>query len=111
MSALKSKLVGLVMVLSALVFGSYYILSMISNSFLVQGENFPLSTFFGIPLLNWYWTLALPLLALIIIILFLVIWLGIAAMLSEEPRVSEEEMRKIRELDKAMRAGKQDKKD
>ena len=100
MSLLRSKIIGLIMLLFALIVGSGYTLCIFING---EGVFFRDSTFYGIPILNSYWTLALPLLIGVLIFIFLIGWLGVAAIFSKEPQVSEEEINRIRELDKKLR--------
>ena len=104
MSVLKSRIFGFLMFLVALAISIWYTLCVFVNGSTSEGlVFFRESTFFGIPLLNEYWTIALPLYLLVIVIQVLVGWLGIAALLTGEPQVSEEEMRMVRELDKNYR--------
>jgi len=115
MSRLKERIVGLLLVLFVFVFGIWYSLCIFANSYISQGLDFPCSNlnidwqpnFFGIPLLNEYWTLALPLYVLILVVLFIIGWLGFATFQIGEPKISEEEMKHLKELDKAMRNKKE----
>ncbi|MHA1291046.1 MAG: hypothetical protein ACTSQJ_00090 [Promethearchaeota archaeon] len=110
MKVLKSKVIGIFMVLFAISSGIHYTLCIFTNGTTNEGlVFFRDDTFFGIPLFNEYWTLALPIYLIVLFFLILIGWLGIAAITTGEPKVSEEEMRKIRILDENFRKKKEGK--
>ena len=100
MSVIKSKIIGMIMIIFAIIVGIHYTICIFANG-MVNGELvfFKDETFIGIPIYTEYWTLALPIYLMVLFFLVLIGWLGFAAISIGEPKVSEEEMRRIRILD------------
>ena len=69
---------------------------------LVNGGVF--ENFLGIPLLDAYWIIALPMFVLMTGVIALMIWLGMSTFTTPEPRVTDEELRKLEELERLARA-------
>jgi len=102
MSILRSRLLGVIMVVFTLIIGLYYSLCIFFNG--AEISLFKSERFFGIPILSDYWTIALPIYIGIMILLILIAWLGLAAILTKEiPPKIEEERVKIQKLDAAIR--------
>ena len=102
MSVIKSRLIGVVMVLIAVMIGVYYSLCVFING--ADAGLFRSGRIFGIPILNEYWTIALPIYVGIMVLLLLIAWLGVAAIFTRElPLEIEQEKMKIQKLDDAIR--------
>ncbi|MBD3226885.1 MAG: hypothetical protein GF329_01755 [Candidatus Lokiarchaeota archaeon] len=111
MKLLKNKIMGVLMLIFVLVFGVWYSLCVFMNSGLLTAFIIPDSifqpNFLGIPLLNSYWTIALPIYLLVLIVLFIAGWLGIATIIAKPPKVSEEEINRIMTLEKKLKDKKE----
>ena len=66
-------------------------------------ELFRDETMLGIPVLNEYWTVALPIYLVMLLLFFIIGWMGFATIFIKEPQVSEEEIRMVKALDEKYR--------
>jgi len=104
MSLLKSKIIGILMICIGLILGGYYTLCVLVNGFNENKSIFRDESFLGIPILNEYWTIAAPIFLACILLVFLICWIGVATLFIKEPQVSDEEIKKVRDLDEKNRA-------
>lgn len=98
------KISGVLVFLFAVTFGIYYSICIFYHSGLLIGFKIPFSpfpdNFLGIPLLSIFWTLALPIYLLVLLMLLIMGWVGISTLLLKKPRISDEELHKVMELEK-----------
>ena len=93
----KAKAIGIVLVIVGLLVWIYY-----TYNLLVAGGVMP--NFLNLPLLNEFWIIGLPMFLLMSAILALMVWLGLSTFMTPEPRVTDEELQKLEELERLARA-------
>ncbi|MHA1131752.1 MAG: hypothetical protein ACTSRC_17600 [Candidatus Helarchaeota archaeon] len=93
----KTNAVGIILILFALLVWGYY-----TYNILVAGQVIP--NFLNIPVLNEFWIIALPMFLIMTAFFALMIWLGFSTFTTPEPRVTDEELQKLEELERLARA-------
>ena len=95
MSSNAEKITGILLIVLSLASGFYYIYCILINggvpNFLLIPSMF---------LLNAYWVVALPIAILIVIVVVIGTWLGIATAFHPKAKISEEELREIMKMEK-----------
>ena len=95
MSSTAEKITGILLFVISVSFGFYYIYCILING--------GVPNFLMIPpmlLLNSYWVIALPIAILIVIVVVIGAWLGIATAFHPKAKISEEELREIMKMEK-----------
>ena len=93
----KTKVIGIVLMIVGLLIWVFY-----TYNLLVVGAVIP--NFLNLPLLSDFWIVALPMFVLISAVLALMVWLGLSTFTTPEPRVTDEELQKLEELERLARA-------
>lgn len=93
----KTQAIGIILMVIGLSIWVYY-----TYNLLVVGDLIP--NLFNIPLLNEFWIIALPMFLLITAVVALMVWLGFSTFTTPEPRVTDEELQKLEELERLARA-------
>ncbi|NHI94725.1 MAG: hypothetical protein EAX96_19700 [Candidatus Lokiarchaeota archaeon] len=96
------KITGISLVIICLLAGAYYMYCL-----LFRGE--VITNFLFIPeifLLTSYWVIALPIAVLIVMVVVIGVWLGIATAFHPKAKISEEELREIMKMEKNRKENK-----
>ena len=95
MSTNAEKITGILLVIISIAAGFYYIYCILINGGVPNLLMIP-----PMFLLNSYWVVALPIAILVVIVIVIGVWLGIATAFHPKAKISEEELRKIMEMEK-----------
>jgi len=79
-----------------------FVLGFYTYNLLVAGGAIP--NFLGIPLLDGFWIIAVPMFLIVTAVVALMVWLGFSTFTTPAPRVTDEELQKLEELERLARA-------
>lgn len=93
----RTQIIGVILVIFGLSLWGYY-----TYNLLVAGAVIP--NILNLPLLNEFWIIALPMFLIVTAVVALMVWLGYSTFTTPEPRVTDEELQKLEELERLARA-------
>ncbi|HUY01016.1 MAG TPA: hypothetical protein VMV49_15745 [Candidatus Deferrimicrobium sp.] len=93
----KKKIIGILLMIFGICVWGFY-----TYNLLVAGGAIP--NFLGIPLLDGFWIIAVPMFLIVTAVVALMVWLGFSTFTTPAPRVTDEELQKLEELERLARA-------
>ncbi len=91
------KIIGILLILVGLCIWGYYTYNLVVAGGII-------SNFLGLPLLNEFWIVAIPMFLIVTAVIALMVWLGYSTFSTPAPRVTDEELQKLEELERLARA-------